>query len=330
MTLRSVLATLAAVLLVPWIGATPAGARAKVESKASAGCGSSKVREGEERISTTSGGVERGYFRHVPPAHDGEKPLPLVLDLHGASEPSTVHKGNSSLGTLGDERGFVTITPDGSGPVPHWDTRLESTDMVFLVDVLDEVEQTLCIDESRVFVAGYSNGAFAASVLACAYSDRIAAVAPVAGIRNVPGCAPARPVPVVAFHGTADEFVRFEGGLGSGVADLPPAEAQALIDLAAPTDSGESIPEVAAAWAQRNGCAAAPKERSVASDVTLVRYRCPGRADVQLYVAEGAGHTWPGSQFSKAIEQFVGPTTFSIDASTIMWRFFERHPLRDG
>jgi polyhydroxybutyrate depolymerase len=62
--------------------------------------------------------------------------------------------------------------------------------------------------------------------------------------------------------------------------------------------------------------------------VTLVRYRCPHHADVQLYEIAGGGHTWPGSPFSKAIEQFVGPTTLSIDADALMWRFFERHPLR--
>lgn len=59
-----------------------------------------------------------------------------------------------------------------------------------------------------------------------------------------------------------------------------------------------------------------------------MRYDCAGGADVALYVVEGAGHTWPGSKSSKAIAQFVGPTTLSIDADALMWRFFQRHPLR--
>jgi polyhydroxybutyrate depolymerase len=277
-----------------------------------------------------SGGAKRAYFRHVPPASRARKPLPLVLDLHGYMEPAAAHKANSALGPFGDKHGFLTITPEGSGPIPHWDTQFDSADMRFLGDLLDEAEQTLCIDARRVFVAGYSNGAFMASAMACVYADRVAAVAPVAGIREVPGCAPSRPVPVVAFHGTADEFVSFDGGPKPRVDNLPEPDQQQTRDVAAPTESGLPIREVAAAWAARNGCAPTPTERSVASDVRVVRYECPRHADVQLYEIEGGGHTWPGGSFSKAIEQFVGPTTLSIDADALMWRFFERHPLRSA
>jgi polyhydroxybutyrate depolymerase len=144
----------------------------------------------------------------------------------------------------------------------------------------------------------------------------------------VPGCAPARAVPVVAFHGTGDEWLSFTGGVGPKVDALPEPDQQQTRDSAAPSESGLSIPGVAAAWAARNGCGPTPTESRVASDVRVVRYGCPGGADVTLYVIEGAGHTWPGSKFSKAIEKFVGPTTFSIDADTVMWKFFRRHPLR--
>jgi polyhydroxybutyrate depolymerase len=301
---------------------------AKVQPTASDGCGASKVRPGETRVRTTSGGVPRAYWQHVPPAYNGKKPLPLILDLHGHTEPATVHKNNSRLGPFGDKHGFITITPEGSGPVPRWDTPFDSADMKFLGGLLDELDQKLCVDQRRVFVTGYSNGAFMASTMACLFADRIAAVAPVAGIRAVPGCEPAQPVPVVAFHGVADEWVAFNGGLGPGVYALPPAEQQPLIDSAAPSDSGLSVPGVAAAWAKRNDCGSTPKETSVAADVTLVRYTCPNHADVELYEIEGAGHTWPGSKLSAGLEQFVGKTTFSIDADRIIWKFFQQHPLR--
>jgi polyhydroxybutyrate depolymerase len=306
----------------------PALAAGRFGPKASTGCGRTTAPTGERRITTTSRGTARAYFRHVPPGYDGRTPLPLVLDLHGTTEPAAVHKSNSMLGPFGDKHHFVTITPEGSGPPAQWDTRFDSADMQFLGDLLDEAERTLCIDARRVFVAGYSNGAFMASAIACVYANRIAAVAPVAGIRDVPGCTPERRVPVVAFHGTADEFVSFGGGLGTGVSSLPPADAQELVAIAAPSDSGKSIPEVAAAWAARNGCAPKPKQSPVAHDVKVVRYSCPARADVELYEINGGGHTWPGSKFSKAIEQFVGPTTLSIDADAVMWKFFQQHPLR--
>jgi polyhydroxybutyrate depolymerase len=240
-----------------------------------------------------------------------------------------LHKTSSALGPFGNKHGFITITPQGTGVPVQWDTHSGSPDMKFLIQLLDKLEQSLCVDERRVFVAGYSNGAMVASVMACDYADRIAAVAPVAGIRAVPGCAPSRPVPVVAFHGIADEWIAFNGGLGPGVFRLPPAQSQQLVEIAAPTDSGLSIPGVAAVWAKRNGCdATPPTETAIASDVTLVAYTCPDHADVELYEIAGAGHTWPGSKYFKAIEQYVGKTTYSIDADKIMWKFFQQHPLR--
>lgn len=324
-------ALLAAVLILVVVvvvadSANAAGAASPVAAKPSPGCSAPTVVPGEHRITTSSAGTTRAYFRDVPPGYHQHQPIPLVLDLHGQSETATLHKRNSSLETLGNQQGFVTVTPEGSGPPPHWDTRFDSADMVFLGAVLDEVGQRLCIDQRRVFVAGYSNGAFMASAMACIDADRIAAVAPVAGIRDVPSCHPVRPVPVIAFHGVADTFLSFNGGLGPGVMALP--DRQALIDVAAPSDSGLSIPGVAAAWATRNGCAPNPTDRTVASDVTLVRYSCPAHADVELYEITGGGHTWPGSQLSKSLAAYIGRTTFSINADQLMWSFFRQHPLR--
>jgi poly(3-hydroxybutyrate) depolymerase len=54
--------------------------------------------------------------------------VPVVVELHGHSEAATIQKSSSALGKLGDKQGFVTITPDGSGPVPHWDAQEGSAD----------------------------------------------------------------------------------------------------------------------------------------------------------------------------------------------------------
>jgi len=48
---------------------------------------------------------------------------------------------------------------------------------------------------------------------------------------------------------------------------------------------------------------------------------------VELYVAAGGGHAWPGSRGSKPIAAVVGRTTFSISADAVMWRFFVAQPL---
>jgi polyhydroxybutyrate depolymerase len=305
-----------------------------VMAKPSAGCkDADAVAPGAQRVDTTSGGAPRFYIRRVPPSYDGKKPVPLVVDLHGYLEGAVLHETNSMLGAFGEAHGFVTITPQGSGSVvPGWEVEFDLPDVRFIGDLLDEAGRTLCIDDRRIFVTGFSNGAFLTSALACVYADRIAAIAPVAALRNPARCKPARPVPIVTFAGTGDEFVAFTGGLG------PRAQVEQANDgtgrMLGETSGGKevarsaSVPKITAAWAKRNRCATKPKETDVAPDVALVRYRCPNHADVELYRIAGGGHTWPGSAFSRQIEVVVGPTTFSIDANEVMWRFFQEHPLR--
>jgi polyhydroxybutyrate depolymerase len=257
----------------------------------------------------------------------------------------------SGLSAFGDEHGFITLTPQGRGRVPLWDTTLGGQDLAFVGDLLDEAEHTLCLDTNRIYVTGLSNGAFMTSAVACQYADRVAAVAPVAGIRDIDGCDPSRPVPVVAFHGTADQFLSFEGGPGPAVANLPAPDGsdRSVADVQAesqgqsggepgggrsvtgadPAPGDPSVPEIVAHWADRNGCDAEPRAEDVADDVRLDSYSCPPGADVELYRIIDGGHTWPGSDFSASIESVVGKTTMSISADEVMWEFFQEHPLTD-
>ncbi|MCU1368520.1 MAG: poly(3-hydroxybutyrate) depolymerase, partial [Ilumatobacteraceae bacterium] len=290
---------------------------------------------GESTIPFTGVGLTGTYILHLPPAVAGGDPLPLVLDLHGYSEPAAIQVVQSGLTTLGDTAGFVTALPQIDRPVPRWDSNVGSDDGKFLGALLDQIEATVCIDTNREFVAGLSNGAFMTSIVACDLSDRIAAVAPVAGIQAPDDCKPTRPVPVIAFHGTADTFVPYTGGLGSSVASLPSADGTGTIGTIGtgppssdPVSQGPSVPDRTSTWAVRNGCAASPTEETIAADVTLLSYDCPAGAEVQLYRVEGGGHAWPGSAFSVQIESVVGKTTLSIDATKLIWEFFAAHPLR--
>jgi polyhydroxybutyrate depolymerase len=310
---------------------TPA---AQVAARASAGCSTpTNVAAGEAKVNTRSSGVMRWYYRHVPASYTGTKPMPVVIDLHGYVEGATIHEAMSALGPFGDTHGFITITPQGSGTaVSRWDTGFETADMKYIGDLLDEVERTLCADERRIFVTGLSNGAFMTSAIACKYSDRIAAVAPVAGIRDIAGCTFTRPVPVIAFHGTADPFVSYGGGLGPKALGLPTPDGKGTFGqsgLAKSVAKGPSIPKITADWAKRNGCGTTPSERSVTSDVTSISFPCPAGAEVVLDRITGGGHSWPGSAFSQSIASVVGPTTMTISADAVMWQFFEAHPLRD-
>jgi polyhydroxybutyrate depolymerase len=271
---------------------------------ASAGCGTSAVRSGETNVATTSGGVERTYIRHVPPAHDGTKPLPLLVALHGLGE-GPLHRQMTEWGPRADAHGFVVVYPQAIGGA--WDLSFAGADVAFIGHLLDEAGSTLCIDTNRIYVSGLSYGAFMTSTIACVYADRVAAVAPVAGIHAPDDCSPARPVPVLTFHGTDDNWVDYERF---------------------------QIENNVAAWAQRNGCPTSPRSTSVPGDdvvsITRIEYPCPPHAEVQFYRITNGGHAWPGSEFSRSIAAAVGYTTFAINASDLIWEFFESHQLREG
>lgn len=265
----------------------------------SAGCAAATPRApGTVTMNITSDGVARTYLRRIPTNYDAAKPIPVLFAIHGYAEGAQVHVAMSEWGPRADANTFVVIYPQGLGDPPRWDTQLGSPDLAFFGQLLDQVERDLCIDQRRVFAAGLSMGAFMSSSIACQFSERVAAVGLVAGIRNPAGCAPTRPVPAVAFHGTTDPIVSF-----------------------AP------IPGILDAWADRNHCFDPPSEVPIATDVNLVRYYCPVGSEVGMYRVEGGGHAWPGSAFSRQIESVVGYTTFSIHASDIIWTFFTHHPL---
>ena len=136
-----------------------------------------------------------------------------------------------------------------------------------------------------------------------------AAVAPVSGLRRPTPCPATRPVPVIAFHGTADPVDPFDG---HGEAYWTYSVLQAASD-----------------WARQDGCSATPTVSTPAPGVTRTAYgRCGAGADVELYAVAGEGHEWPGGPpLPQALVRLLGPQSDVVDANAIMWSFFAAHPL---
>ncbi|HEY3832944.1 MAG TPA: prolyl oligopeptidase family serine peptidase [Acidimicrobiia bacterium] len=299
----------------------------------SAGCSKPAPAPGQRTVHITSSGVDRWYLRNVPSSYRASVPMPLVVDVHGYEEGASIEAAMTRLGAYGNQNGFITVTPNGLGPVPHWDTTLGSKDLKFIGDTLDDVERTVCVDTNRVYATGLSQGAFMTSSIACQFADRFAAVAPVAGITAViKGCKPVRPVPVISFHGTADQFVAYNGGLGPAALNLPTPDGKGKLGAVKGIKSASkspSVPQQLAAWAKRNGCTLTLREHKVTSDVTLLSYPCPKGSEVELYRVTGGGHSWPGSAFSAlpVMQKVVGKTTLTINADALIWHFFRQHSL---
>lgn len=297
----------------------------------SAGCSAPQPPPGTEAILFGSRGISGVYGRDVPA--DTGRPLPVVLDLHGYLEPAVIQYTSTEFGSYGRTHGFVTVTPQLLRPgLPRWDFGRGSADIGYLADLLTEVETTLCVDTRRIYATGLSMGGFTTSSLGCQLADRIAAIAPVAGLTDFAWCAPARPIPVIALHGTADPIVAYAGGTGPNARLLPSPDGSGSADPGhrGPAVEGPGphpIPENAAAWARRNGCASDPVDRQVTDDVFLSAYPCPAGAEVQLWSVVGGGHLWFGTPSEIFPAALVGNDTNSISATTLIWDFFRAHAL---
>jgi polyhydroxybutyrate depolymerase len=87
------------------------------------------------------------------------------------------------------------------------------------------------------------------------------------------------------------------------------------------------VRETAEGWADVQECEPEPSSTEVSTHIEQTTYEgCADGSTVRLYVADGAGHTWPGSAFAAASEPILGPPTDEMDASRVIWSFFEEHP----
>ncbi len=280
---------------------------------------------GLQTAALQSGGLEYRYQWTVP-STAGETPLPVVLDFHGIGSNGAQQAAVSGLTTLAETQRFVAVQPTGrstsldsraSWELPQFDTD-ERDDIAFVLDLIEHVAADVCIDRERIYATGMSNGGFFTAVLVCELSEVIAAAASVAGVTHPDGCAPSRPVPFLAFHGTDDTVVPFDGG---GESTLSGGVTSPFFEQVMPDEFAE--------FAADFGCPA-PVDTAVTAEVTLRRWTdCAGGVELGFYTITNGGHTWPGSAATNALT-VLGVTNMDLDATALAWEFFSRHSLADG
>ena len=287
----------------------------------SAGCDASEpAPTGTSDETIESGGKERSYELVVPDGYDGTEPYALVFGFHSLTVDYHIVSSMSGFPDVQEDRDVITVMPSGLiSTAPYWNAApvAENADLVFVTDLLDHLEATLCIDTAEVFAVGMSNGAQMSSMVACRLDGRIAGIAPISGVEyNQPCDTP--PTAVIAFHGTADPYVPYEGGGLNSKAIADQNLYQGDIPPGTPEPSG--VDESMARWARHNGCDDTPTDHEVSATVTKREWSgC--EAPTILYVVEGGGHQWPGRP-QPAFEATFGPGTTDIDATSLMFALF--------
>jgi polyhydroxybutyrate depolymerase len=289
-------------------GSTRARNVAVVDQAPSRGCSASTRSKrvaparGERSGDIAIGGVSHGYLLSVPKGYAGDRPTPLVLLFQGFGEDDRAIATLTRMPAQAERRGVMVATPDG--PDHTWQFSGNGSDAAYIDALVARVEDAMCVDLHRVYVAGYSAGAAFAILYACARPGRIAAVATVA-VDFVLGCT--LRLPILAFHGTDDPAVPYRNG-AIGVS-LPGVKVRGTL-----LNMGD--------WARLDGCGPDPSTETVGTEVKHTTWpRCTDGTSVQLYTIEHGGHTWPGAD-PKSNPTF---TTRQIDATALMLSFFAQH-----
>jgi polyhydroxybutyrate depolymerase len=263
--------------------------------------------------SLLSSGTTRLYSLHVPTGYRNTRQYPLVLNFHGHDSNALQQEGRSDFSRLADKDGIIVAYPQGVVGPDHrtgWDTgparNPQSNDLRFVSDLLNYLQSTLCIDPTRIYATGFSNGGGMTNELACKMADRIAAFAPVSGAYPpLPGgCDPTRPVPILEIHGTTDRVVPYNG---SPIKGYPP------------------IQQWLQSWVQHDGCKVGPTIFTNTDELTGERWTgCRDNATIVHYAIHAMGHTWP---IAYRTILHKGQHVTAFDATTTIWAFFQDYTL---
>ncbi|MBU6453487.1 MAG: hypothetical protein KGS72_17035 [Cyanobacteria bacterium REEB67] len=309
--------------------------RTPVKAAATAAAASGKAYDFVDSISVDD--VPRSYRVHIPASYDRSKPTPVVLAFHGLQMNSLAMMAMSGLNGLAERKGFIVVYGEGLNNRWNDGTAGSSTsdDIGYVQNMLQKLPRLANIDPKRVYACGISNGGFFVQRLACSLADKIAAVAVVAA--SMTSSTPtlmnsSRPMPIVFFLGSEDPLLPWGDGRTKGLGNL--GEALGLsgigsIDSSAARVGGLlPVPEMIGFWTAHNNCSSSPNSVQMPDsnprDGTKVKRETYGAGDVVLYVIEGGGHTWPGALQVKSLAELCGATSQDIDASELMWDFFQR------
>jgi polyhydroxybutyrate depolymerase len=278
---------------------------------------------GDHVVNLDVADIRREYLLYIPKTKSNSL-RPVVFLLHGTGGTATWAMYESRFGQFADRHDFIAVIPQALPPdptrppkfldnPPAWNAGGKlfpdhrPNDLGFFELLFDDLAQRAAIDPRRIYVTGFSNGASMTFELAVNFSDRIAAIAPVAGYCRVKTM-PVRAVPTTFIIGTADPLVPPFGGqvtspwTGEAV-QRPPA--MAGLDK----------------WATGLGCTTPRELISEENGVRVERY--PGSTECTLVIVDDLGHHWPGGR-GQLKKKLAGEPTDRLDANEAIWSFFER------
>ena len=268
--------------------------------------------------STFFDGLSRDYILYVPEAYDENQNIPIVFNLHGGSGTAQEQMNTvSDMRSLSETGPFILVYPQAtsdSNEIPIWNLggvnskATDVDDVGYISHLIEKISNFYSVDQDRIYVTGFSNGAYLSFELACKLSNKIAAFASVAGhmfIDTYNDCSPTHPTPFLSINGTEDNY--------QGIASyyLSVDDSNNYWNIFNSTDTEPIITDI---------------DDINTSDGTTVKYYSwkngSNGVEVDHYKVIGGGHSWPSSGGANK-----GWDNGDIDPNVLIWNFFSKFAI---
>jgi polyhydroxybutyrate depolymerase len=251
----------------------------------------------------------RAYLAFLPKEAKG---APLIVALHGGGGSARGFARNIGLAGPAMAAGYAVIFPDGTG---SWGRHTFNAgfccgsaarggvdDLGFLDRAIADAKTRFALDPGPVAITGLSNGAMMAETYAATRPAAVRALIAVSGTLDLARFPPKGKVPALFVHGTADQNVPFDGGLGArsyNKIGFTPVKAVVAAFLA-PWGSG----------LQRQDQQGARDAQGYSVNETT--YSSAGHPVLRLVAVQGGDHGWPGSNSARRLRRM--PNDLSANA----------------
>ena len=235
---------------------------------------------------------ERIFRLSVPNSEAGTK-LPIVIAFHGGGGSEEDFQQQNEFDQLGEEEKFIMAyaiaESDRTASEGEWYLNTAATskdDNHFSEAIVDELSNSYCIDEERLYAIGYSLGSMFTYEIACQLNHRFAAVASFAGTMpvNPETCDLTGSMAVMHIHGKLDYIIDYDEDW-----DWKEGEHEGVGTMS-------NIPGMIDFWAQNSNCQSENTHSHLfgGDDVEhIVHTDCDGDVRIEHYGMEAQEHTWP-------------------------------------
>ena len=261
-------------------------------------------------------GVQRTYYISYP--KNNVDSIPLIINMHGYSSNAWQQRLYSEMDSYALPKNIAVVYLEGINKSwnigASWENS-DADDLGFIDVLIDTIATQYNIDLDRVYACGMSDGGNMAYELACGLSHRITAFGSVTGkfmYNKNKLCEVNRKIPIIHFHGTADEYARYENSTASTLS------VQSSINF----------------WTDKNNI-------SLSSIDTLDNKSNKTFVEKHIYTEElnsvelvhykviNGGHQWFGSKKGDLIQWIVGRNNHDINVNDELINFFLKYRLSD-